>query len=139
MTVAKALQAAYLKTVYRVLGAAEPIDIRIGRCSPGLDRLLSQNGVTQWAFLTAANPRSQPLPDAENAQRNADMKRVLHEQGWYTLDAVGLPDDGAWQPEQSVLILGIDREAALEVARRWQQNAIVCGSIGQAAELAWVS
>ena len=43
--------------------------------------------------------------------------------------------DPAWPAEASFLILGISREAAVLLGRQFGQNAIVCGMLGQAAEL----
>lgn len=137
MTADDALRDAYLQTTYRVLAAPEAIDIRIGQRNSMLDRLLRDNGVQDWAFVTASNPRSRRLPDHENAKRNAEMKHALQQDGWRLLDGIGLPCESGWQPENSVLILGIDRDAAMKVALRWEQNAIVCGTVGHPAELAW--
>jgi len=138
MTDDQALRDAYLQTTYRVAATAEPVDIRIGDHNPALDRLLQANGVHQWAFVTASNPQSQPLSDADNAQRNEEMKKSLHAAGWRTVDGVGLPGQPGWQAEHSVLILGIGREAACALSRRWQQKAIIYGALGKVPELVWI-
>ena len=138
VTADKALCDAYLQTIYRVVGTAQPVDIRIGHCSAALDELLKECGVREWAFVTASNPRSRRLPDRDNARRNAEMKQSLQQAGWCALEGMGVPCDGQWQPEASVLILGIDRDAAMKLALRWEQNAFVRGEIGQPAELLWV-
>jgi len=138
MTEDRALHDAYLKTVYRVVDTDEPFDICVGHRCVELDRLLKANGLRDWAFVTAANPRSRRLPDRENATRNAELKRSLQQAGWRTMDGVGLPRGPEWPPEHSILILGIDRDAAVRLALRWEQNAIVCGTIGKPAELLWV-
>ncbi|UCH49929.1 MAG: DUF3293 domain-containing protein [Betaproteobacteria bacterium] len=138
MTADKGLRQAYLDTVYRVEAKPHPIDIRIGESNAALDKLLQANKVQQWAFVTASNPRSQALSEEKNARRNAEMKSSLQQAGWRTADGVGLPSRPGWQPEHSVLILGIDRHAAIALARRWEQNAIVYGSVGQMPELLWV-
>ena len=138
MTADKALCDAYLRTVYRVVGTAQPVDIRIGHRSAPLDQLLNECGVREWAFMTASNPRSRRMPDHDNAKRNAEMKQFLQRSGWRTIEGIGVPCDGQWQPEVSVLILGIDRHTAMKLALRWEQNAFVRGEIGQPAELLWV-
>ncbi len=134
----EALRQAYLDTVYRVIGWQQPIDIRIGQCHPPLDTLLSAHRVNEWAFITASNPQSRALPARDNARRNTELKRYLYEAGWCTADAVGFALEGDWPPEHSVLVLGMGREAALALARRWQQKAIVYGTIRQPAELVWI-
>ena len=138
MTAGKALQQAYLETIYRVAGEEQAIDIRIDQSNVALDALLQENEVRQWAFVTASNPRSRALSERDNARRNAEMKSSLKRAGWRTVDGVGLPLRPGWKPERSVLILGIDRDAAIALARRWEQNAIVCGSFAQPPELVWV-
>lgn len=139
MKLDKAMRQAYLDTVYRVNRQPHPIDIRIGEANSALDELLESHGARQWAFVTASNPRSRPLPDSENAARNAEMKSSLEEAGWRMVDGIGLPCRPGWQPEDSVLILGIDRDTATTLARRWQQNAIVCGELGGLPELLCVT
>jgi len=139
MTPNNALRDAYLRTVYRVVGAPQPFDIHIGQCSAALDRMLKTCGVSEWAFVTASNPRSRRLSDGDNARRNAEMKHFVQQAGWSTLDGVGVPCEGQWQPEESVLILGIDRDTAMTLALRWSQNAFVWGAIGKPAELLWVT
>ena len=139
MTVDTALRQAYLDTVYRVTRQPHPIDIRVGEANAALDELLESHGARQWAFVTASNPRSRALPDGENAARNAEMKSSLEQAGWRTVDGIGLPSRPGWQPEDSVLILGIDRDTATTLARRWQQNAIICGERGGLPELLWVT
>jgi hypothetical protein len=138
MTADKSLHDAYIQTIYRVIGTTQPVDIRIGYCSAALDQILQHNGVSEWAFVTASNPRSRRLPDRDNARRNAEMNQFLQQAGWRTLAAIGVPCNSRWQPEDSVLILGIDRDAATKLALRWEQNAFVHGKIGQPAELVWV-
>ncbi len=138
MTADKALRQAYLDTIYRVRREPQPIDICVGEANPALDELLELHGARQWAFVTASNPHSRALSDGDNAARNAELKCSLDVSGWRTLDGVGIPRRPGWQPEDSVLILGIDRDTAITLARRWQQKAIVYGMLGQVPELIWV-
>ena len=49
-----------------------------------------------------------------------------------------VPDNTDWQPEHSVLVLGISRTEAIEVGQMFEQNAIVCGKYGEPAELVWI-
>jgi hypothetical protein len=137
MVVKGALTDAYLHTTYRVLAAQTCIDIRVGERSGALEQLLQSSGVRQWAFMTASNPKSRKLPDTENARRNEAMKAMIEQSGWRWLDAIGVPDRPDWQPEHSVLVLGIDRNSALELAKKWDQLAIVCGMQGEPAQLVW--
>jgi hypothetical protein len=47
----------------------------------------------------------------------------------------GVGDDRTWPPERSTLVLGIEREAAISLGRRFGQRAIVCGRLGELATL----
>lgn len=129
---------AYRATTYRVLvPGEEPIDLRIGECSHMLDGLLAKHGCDSWAFITAWNPHSQQRAAEENARRQAELVSVIRERGWIFLEAMGIPADPKWQPEASVLVLGIPREEAVEIATRFRQNAIVVGERGGMAELVY--
>ena len=60
----RALQTAYAAAVYRADLPAGRVEIRVGRRHPALDRVLTDHGNTEWAFLTAHNPRSARLTPA---------------------------------------------------------------------------
>jgi hypothetical protein len=117
-----ALRAAYRSTTY----VAGEIRIRIGE-DPHLD-------APSWAFVTAENPRSEP----HAPQRNAARMRALSEdlRAFRTLRGRGEPPPGStWTAEESFLVLGIDRAAAIALGRKYGQNAIVFGERGRPAEL----
>lgn len=123
------LHQSYLATAYRVLGAEPAVDMRIDRPCPSLDRLLEQRGVAHWAFITAWNPMSIPLPLSCNRERAARLARDLA--GKYeSLPGLGIPDKAGWTPEESLLVLGIEENTAVELARRYGQRAIVAGERG---------
>jgi hypothetical protein len=44
-------------------------------------------------------------------------------------------DDGEWPVERGYVVLGIDRHDAEILARRFEQNAILVGRVGNAPEL----
>ena len=138
MTRSPELLCAYLQTTYRVLANSGPIDLRVGTGSAQLDSLLLASQSRTWAIVTASNPRSQQLPEQENAARNEQMMLAIRAGGWRCIDALGVPDDADWVAEQSFLVIGINRDDARELARRWNQNAFVCGRRGEPPQLAWV-
>jgi hypothetical protein len=53
------------------------------------------------------------------------------------LRGAGAGDDGRWAPEPSLLVLGLPRAEAVELARRFGQEAIVAGRRGAPAELVY--
>jgi hypothetical protein len=127
-----ALWEAYRRTTY-VVAVQDPVFIRIGWNPRRLRRLLQIHHVSDWAFITAWNPESVRLSDAENARRNEALAAELRRR-WTLVDGQGVGDDGT-APEASFLALGIGRAAAVAAARKYGQLAIVCGTLQTGAEL----
>lgn len=127
----------YEATTYRVATANSPIDLRVGHICPELDALLAALGASNWAFVSAANPLSKPLCVQENRQRHGSLMQLLDDSGYVYLQGEGIPDEADWYPEPSVLIFGMQCEDAAELARRFLQNAVLCGSLGQPSRLVW--
>jgi hypothetical protein len=131
------LEAAYRHTHYRVRTPDGGFVIRIGQPCAALETLLRETGASCWAFITACNPRSQSLSAEVNAKRMAQLTAMLTEEDLAVIPGEGADPDGGWPPEESVLVLDIEREEALELGRAWEQNAIVCGEAGGLPELLW--
>lgn len=132
----EALWSAYRATLFEACTPSGRICIRVGQHEPALDDLLAQYGAEAWVFVTASNPASAHLDAAENRARNEELKRCLESlalPAWYR--GAGRSPTGAWDPEESVLALGIEREDALRLGRRFGQNAVVWGRVGSVAEL----
>jgi hypothetical protein len=116
--------------------SGDNIPIRLGQFHPALDAVLKPIGET-WAFLTACNPRSEVLADTENAAR---MKSLLHdvsEEGYTFWSGSGISDASDWKPEESLLVIGISKDEANQLAERYDQNAFVFGERGGEPELLW--
>lgn len=124
---------AYHNTDYRVNGFRQPI--RIGELSSEADELLRAHHFTEWAFITAWNPMSEPLGEAENRLRNAELKSQTS--AWVVVEGAGCARDGDWPPEESYFIAGIPFESAVALARAYAQRAFVYGRSGEPAVL-WV-
>ena len=131
------LDRAYRATTYRVYVAGGEIDIRIGERSAALDGLLEERRASSWAFITAWNPGSRALAEDENAKRQAELLALLRERGFERLEGSGIPARADWQPEESVLVLDVDRDDAVGIARQFGQVAIVAGERGGAAALVY--
>ena len=127
------LEEAYRKTTY---AAGLSIRLRVGEPHPFLDEMMGFRGLEEYAYLTAWNPGSGKLPDAENRARQDDLKARL--KGRHpTIEGLATADDGAWS-EESLLVLGISRADALALAREFGQAAILAGRRGGVPEIAWV-
>lgn len=124
MVCAATLTQAYRETDYRVLGET-PMTLRIGEHSPALAALMARHGVAACAFITACNPRSQLLDEAENARRQQALAAELRARKLPCLAGVGEHPRGGWPDEPSFLVLGLSRQAADELGQRYQQNAVV--------------
>lgn len=123
---------AFLDTDYWVETPEEWIRVRIGESNPALDRLLDGHLALRWAFVTPDNPGSQPHLPRENQTRRLEFRQEVKVQG---LPAIAIGRKGDWPPEPGLLLLGISREEAIKLARRWGQLAIVAGEKGRPPEL----
>lgn len=104
---------AYRSTSYSVIvPGREPISIRCGaRCMP-LDLLLAESRATDWACISACNPRSAPLDEHANAERMMRLEMLVHGRGLNCFQGEGQADDGDWPPEPSLRVLGISEADA---------------------------
>jgi hypothetical protein len=81
---------------------------------------------TQFALITAYNPRSMLLPRRVNEARQQVLRDLLV-LGCYRVEhCVGFEDepDGTWR-EPSWLVHGIERDEAIIFGRAFRQNTIV--------------
>lgn len=129
-----ALYQAYRATDYRV-HAPSPFTLRIGARSVDCDALLSARGTDGAAFLTAWNPFSQPVPDAENRAAQARLAADLDMVCTTIFPGEGKGEIGDWPPEPSLFALGITEADATRLARAYRQNAYVWIARGQPARL----
>ena len=129
MTVPREQLDAYRRSTYAVFHPR--LVFRIGRPSPALDRLLEAAGARSAAFLTAANPRSEPRPATQNLAALQRMKKALKHP---FRRGEGRSADRRWR-EPSLLVLGISRREAEALGREFGQNAIVFAEKGRAPEL----
>lgn len=143
--------AAYRATRYVAITDESEIVIRVDQRSPALDARLAADGLVSWCFITAANPNSKLLGAAENADRNEALQARIEAAGLEFLHGEGRGETrgeargetsgegndeaGNWPAEPSFLVLGLSRECSVELARAFEQVAVVFGEIGRAAEL----
>lgn len=119
------LVAAYHATEYRVTSSTHPFVLRIGHVSEALVDLFVQTGQTGATFITAENPFSQTTTMQENAANQARLHQDLSALGATILKGSGQGEDPTWPAEASYLAIGIAREQACELGRKYRQNAIV--------------
>ena len=115
---------AYGETLFEAF-ATPPFVLRIGEPNPHLAELCRRWRVTASAFVTACNPHSESLTDADNAARHAALRDELVRRGLPFVEGAGRHPDNGWPPEASCLVLGLELDEARELGARWQQNAVV--------------
>ena len=125
------LIAAYKNTRYHVFNTG--ITICIDENNVLLDALLSKQDAKSWAYLTAYNPFSQTFTDEANDARHRLLLQSVA--AFSSFEGEGKGADESWPPEKSLLILGISKAQAIAIGNEYEQNAIVYGEAGQAAQL----
>src|SRR5687767_9994874 len=129
------LELLYREARYVVEDGNVKLIIRLGDQNAPLNEFLREQGVDTWAFMTAYNPRSTPLTDAENEARQANLIAQLEDAGYTFLEGYGTGDD--WDPEPSLFVLDISRRKAVSIAAEHGQHAILWGQADGPAELVW--
>ncbi|MBN8680973.1 MAG: DUF3293 domain-containing protein [Chitinophagales bacterium] len=120
------LQAAYEQAEYRIFVSGEEWIMRQGEQHGELENWLEERGFVSLAIVTAYNPGSVLLEEAENRQRNAAMEQVLQELALPYGPALNQAPDGGWQ-EPGFWVAGIGLEAAVALGREFGQAAIWWG------------
>jgi hypothetical protein len=133
----KNLAADYTYAVYTVIFKGREIRVYIGQSATELDMILMRHSSESYALITAYNPRSTLLSEAENQARNCQLSAELRQRGFEFLEGCGASSDGSWPSEPSFFIVGISEPEAVEVARMFDQHAIVYGEKGIAPRLVW--
>lgn len=116
---------AYRRTEYRVADGSFAFAMRVDEPSDSLRTCHSAHGVDCSAFVTACNPRSVPTPEGENAAAMMRLERELEARGYFVLQGRGVDPTGEWPGEPSFLVLGLAETDALDLARRYDQHAIL--------------
>jgi acetyl esterase/lipase len=74
-------------------------------------------------LVTAYNPGGHDRPEVENAAANAELEAELSARSLRWLRAVGRDESSSWV-EPGCCVLGLDREQAAELGRRYGQLAV---------------
>ena len=109
----------YRRTEYRV-GVPLNLTLWVDQKAEGLPDV-------PWAYITAWNPRSVPQTEAVNRKKQSELEMRLNSMGIRCIFCAASDSTQAWPDEEGVLALGLEREAALELGREFDQNAILVG------------
>jgi hypothetical protein len=113
------------------------VTLNIDRRNPEFDTVLDGRGATTAVVVTAYNPRSIVLAEAENRARHAQLTALLEARGHAYALGEGRDPTGHWKAELECVVFGIPVEVGLEIARRFEQNAIVFVTRGGVPELVY--
>jgi len=132
------LIAAYRATDYVLFDVdGAELTLNIGRSNAALDQELERRGATTAVVVTAYNPRSVVLPDLENRTRHRALVGMIEASGYDFALGEGRDPTGRWAAEVECIVFGIAVEAGLDLARAFDQNAIVFVRRGAAPELVY--
>ena len=133
----KRLNTEYQATVYSATTPDGILLIRPGRRNHLLDNVLTAFRAKRWAFITAYNPGSIPMSDAINEAAHIELCRMLMRKGLVFFEGEGSSE--GYPSEKSVLVLGIGRDKAKKLGRKFTQYAIVVGKRGDSAKVCWLT
>ena len=125
MAIAAELLSAYEATDFVVFDGGDQWVIKVGLASARLDALLDRHGATRAPVVTAFNPRSRVLAPAVNLARHRSLVRMLEERELPFLLGEGRDPSGRWIAETECIVFGVSLAEGLELARRFDQNAVV--------------
>ena len=103
----------------------KPIMLFVGRSNQDLKQLLADSKVTTAAFITAHNPCSEKLDDADNAKAQSNLIGDVQALGYRYINGYGQDIAEEWPREESILILGITESQAEALSDKYSQNAFV--------------
>lgn len=137
MSFSAELEQAYCATAYRVTLPCGELVLRVGLQAPLLDAWLEQSGYQEWSLLTAWNPASRLLTDAENRKFQELLQQQLRSRGLSFFQAENHSDSGVWPIEESLFVPALRQEEACVIARFFGQNAYLSGKQGFPPCLLW--
>lgn len=120
-----ALLAAWRNSEYRVETASDRLVLRIDQHNPDLAALMQAEGISNAAYITADNPFSRVVSEADNAAARQRLQARLNAEGWRWLPGLGIDPTGDPTGEHSLLVLGIALDDAIKVGREFEQHAIL--------------
>jgi len=119
------LIAHYTQSHYRIGATAESITLRIDQYSAPLAQFLTASHQSCAAIISAYNPYSELLSDAENLAAHEALGNFLAHHAYPAIESLNIDPADAWPAEKSFFTPGIDINTAQSLGRQFRQNAIV--------------
>jgi len=114
---------AYIATNFNV-HTNPPFTLKIGDASRQIRNLFEEHKCRTAAYVTAWNPYGKALSNDENKERNKALKSSLSDK-YRVYEGLGTDPLDEWPGEESFLILGINRQNAMNLGTEFEQNAVV--------------
>ena len=115
---------AYKSTNFEVL-TQETFVLKIHYQNEHLRSLYKQYLINTACFITAYNPFSETVSKLENEEAQLRLLEDIKASELPYFSGIGSDPSGEWEGEPSFLILGISKNSAEALGKRYQQNAIV--------------
>jgi hypothetical protein len=129
-------EAHYLVLLPGDSGTDNEVSFRINQENPQIDKLMDLHGKQTACFITACNPKGERIDDKENLRLMQELESIVQQKQLPYYFGQGGDSKGAWI-EKSLLIVGIDRAEADQLAHQYEQNAVVWFELGSAPQLRW--
>lgn len=126
----------YSVVVPNVSGRDLELGFRIDESNQQIEELLTKHERSSACFITASNPNGQRIDEQENDARMRELETLIQEKQLPYYFGQGGDPKGAWI-EKSLLVVGIELVEADQLARHFEQNAIVWLQRGTAPALRW--
>lgn len=130
------LTTAYEQTNYRILDPE--IIIKCGEFNASIDAYMKQIGKRNWTFITASNPKSKQQSAKHNGWSNANLEMDLAKTKCVYTYGIGEAINGDWPGEESFIVFNMSLDTAINLAKKYNQNAILIGRIDAKSKLQWI-
>ena len=117
-------------------GTDNEVSFSINQQNLEIDKLMDMHGKKTACFITACNPKGERIDDKENLRLMEELESIVQQKQLPYYFGQGGDSKGAWI-EKSLLIVGIDRAEADQLAHQYEQNAVVWFELGSAPQLRW--
>ncbi len=117
-------------------GADNEVSFRINQENQEIDKLMDLHGKKTACFITACNPKGKRIDEKENLRLMQELESIVQQKQLPYYFGQGGDSKGAWI-EKSLLIVGIDRAEADQLAHQYKQNAVVWFELARTPTLRW--
>ena len=119
------LERAYRRADYDLDTGDGPRSLQIGQPAEDVAAWMAARGLQRLVLLTAWNPGSRPLTDAQNTRRQRRLEQAVAESGLRVWPARNRDPDGQWPDEPALAIADLPDDLLAGWLEAFGQNAAV--------------